>query len=95
MIYNVFRTDDVQPGEFVSAVVIAPGKDLARKAFADRPGVVASGKRRNVEAAPLDTTGPVSVVSVYHDETPTLDDALADVDPSTDYDSALLEGDSF
>lgn len=94
MIYAVTRTDTVAPGEFVSAVVIAPGKDLARKAFADQPGVIATGKRRNIVAEPLDTTGPVRVVSVYHDETPTLDDALAP-DPTADYDSELLEAESF
>lgn len=77
-IYSVTRTDDVAPGEFVSAVVVAPGKDLARRAVAAFPGVVVSGKGRNVKAEPFDTTGPVSIVSVYEDETPTLDDALAE-----------------
>lgn len=78
-IYNVTRTDDVQPGEFVSAVVIAPGKDLARRAVAHLPGVKVTGKGRNVQAEPLDTTGPVQLISFYEDETPTLDDALEGV----------------
>lgn len=80
-IYEVSRTDDVQPGEFVSAVVIAPGVDLARKSVGHLPGVKATGKGRNVTAVHLDTTGPVRLVSIYEDETPTLDDALDDDAP--------------
>jgi hypothetical protein len=68
MIYKVSRTDAVQPGEFVEAVVIAPGKDLARRAVEHFPGVKVSGKGRNVQAEPLDTTGPVKLISVYEDE---------------------------
>ncbi|MFJ9318821.1 hypothetical protein [Streptomyces globisporus] len=83
MIYEVSRTDDVQPGEFVSAVVIAPGKDLARRSVAHLPGVKVTGKGRNVKAEPLDTTGPARLISVYEDETPTLDDAM----PSAEYQS--------
>jgi hypothetical protein len=67
-IYEVSRTDAVQPGEFVSAVVIAPGVDLARKSVDHLPGVKSSGKGRNVEARKLDTTGPVRLISVYEDE---------------------------
>lgn len=78
-IYEVKRTDSVAPGEFVSAVVVAPGKDLARKAVAHLPGVVASGRKRNVQAEPMDTTGGPYLVVAYHDETPTLDDAAADM----------------
>ncbi|MEU9560338.1 hypothetical protein [Streptomyces fumanus] len=67
-IYQVSRTDAVQPGEFVDAVVIAPGRDLARRAVAHLPGVKVTGKYRNVKAEPLDTTGPVRLVSIYEDE---------------------------
>jgi hypothetical protein len=79
-IYNVTRTDVVAPGEFVSAVVVAPGKDLARRAVAHLAGVVVSGKGRNIQAEPMDTTGGPYLVVAYHDETPTLDDALSDAD---------------
>lgn len=70
MIYQVSRTDTVQPGEFVSAVVIAPGKDMARRAVEHFPGVKVSGKGRNVQAEPLDTTArdQVLLISVYEDE---------------------------
>ncbi|MFE1763088.1 hypothetical protein ACFW81_02530 [Streptomyces angustmyceticus] len=67
-IYEISRTDAVQPGEFVSAVVIAPGVDLARKSVAHLPGVKATGKGRNVIARHLDTTGPVKLISIYEDE---------------------------
>ncbi|MGW6920870.1 hypothetical protein ACWGA9_06235 [Streptomyces sp. NPDC054950] len=77
-IYEVTRTDVVAPGEFVSAVVIAPGVDLARKSVAHLPGVSASGAKRNVEARKMDTTGPVSLVTTEFDDSPTLDDALTD-----------------
>lgn len=76
MIYNVTRTDSVAPGEFVSAVVVAPGKDLARRAVEHFSGVIVSGAKRNVKAEPFDTTGPTAIVSVYEDETRTLDDAM-------------------
>ncbi|MFI2188006.1 hypothetical protein [Streptomyces sioyaensis] len=81
MIYEIVRTDAVQPGEFVSAVVIAPGVDLARKSVGHLPGVKSTGKGRNVEARKLDTTGPVQIINIYEDETVTLDDALDDDAP--------------
>jgi hypothetical protein len=84
-IYEVSRTDAVQPGEFVSAVVIAPGVDLARKAVDHLPGVKASGAKRNVEARKLDTTGPVRLISVYEDETPTLPFADAESDAEAEF----------
>ncbi|MFC9620253.1 hypothetical protein ACFTXM_09715 [Streptomyces sp. NPDC056930] len=77
-IYEVVRTGNVLPGEFVSAVVIAPGVDLARKSVGHLPGVKATGVNRNVEARKLDTTGSVRLISIYKDESPTLDDALTD-----------------
>ncbi|WP_030737247.1 hypothetical protein [Streptomyces sp. NRRL S-31] len=81
-IYGVFRTDDVQPGEFVSAVVIAPGVDQARRAVAHLSGVVATGKGRNVKAEKLDTTGATRLVSIYEDErTP----EPAEDDPADNY----------
>lgn len=67
-IYRITRTDAIQPGEFESAVVIAPGRDLARRAVAHFPGVKVSGKGRNIQAEPLDTTGAVQIVNVYEDE---------------------------
>jgi len=69
-IYEISRTDAVQPGEFVSAVVIARGTDLARRSVAHLPGVVVSGKGRNIKAEPLDTTGATRLVTVYEDERP-------------------------
>jgi hypothetical protein len=82
-IYEIVRTDSVQPGEFVSAVVIAPGVDLARKSVDHLPGVKASGKGRNVEARKLDTTGPVKLISIYEDERPTV--AADNADPVAEF----------
>ncbi|MGW2591677.1 hypothetical protein ACWCXC_15630 [Streptomyces sp. NPDC001515] len=90
MIYHVTRTDTPGPGEFVSAVVIARGRSLAREAVSHLSGVISNGTQRNVWARPLDTVNESGIVVAYHDETPTLDDAM-DIDPATDYDSQLVE----
>jgi hypothetical protein len=63
-LYEVIRVDDVQPGEFVSAFVIAGGNAQARKAVAHLPGVTA----KNVIADKVDTTKRVQLISVYEDE---------------------------
>jgi hypothetical protein len=63
-LYEVIRVDDVQPGEFVSAFVIAGGVAQARKAVAHLPGVTKS----NVMAERVDTTKRVQLISVYEDE---------------------------
>lgn len=64
-LYDVTRNDDVKPGEFVSAFVIAAGTALARKAVARQSGVTA----KNVTARRVDTSpdSPV-VLSIYWDE---------------------------
>lgn len=63
-LYEVIRTDDVQPGEFVSAFVIAGGTAQARKAVAHLKGVTP----KNTMAAKVDTTKRVQLISVYEDE---------------------------
>lgn len=82
-LYSVQRTDEVQPGEFVSAVVVAKGAALARSMAHGRPGVTTS----NVVANRLDVVNTNYVVSTEYDErepmAPTLPDpeeiAKADV----------------
>jgi hypothetical protein len=76
-LYEVIRVDDVQPGEFVSAYVIAGGTQQARNAVAHLNGVT----KTNVLAAKVDTAKRIQLISVYEDErTPPqvhpLDDAL-------------------
>lgn len=65
-LYEVRRTDDVKPGEFVSGLVIAGGTMQARNAFLHLEGVT----RKNVEAVKVDTNGRngVRLLSTYHDE---------------------------
>ncbi|MEU5149751.1 hypothetical protein AB0G42_21540 [Streptomyces yangpuensis] len=65
-LYLVSRThlDDVQPGEFVNAVVIAGGTAQARDAVSHMTGVT----KKNVRAVRMDLTGPVQVLAAYHDE---------------------------
>jgi hypothetical protein len=63
-LYEVIRTDDVKPGEFVSAFVIAGGTAQARKAVAHLPGVTKS----NTMADKVDTTKRVQLISIYEDE---------------------------
>jgi hypothetical protein len=63
-LYEVIRVDDVKPGEFVSAFVIAGGTAQARQAVAHLNGVT----KKNVMAAKVDTTKRVQLISVYEDE---------------------------
>ncbi|WP_405560656.1 hypothetical protein [Streptomyces sp. NBC_01180] len=68
-LYEVSRTDDVLPGEFASALVVAAGTSLARKQFAGRDG--ATGK--NLVARKVDTTAgaghtPVVLTTLLADE---------------------------
>jgi hypothetical protein len=63
-LYKVSRTDDVQPGEFVDAVVIAGGTAQARNAVSHMSGVT----KKNVKAERLDTAAGVHVLSAYFDE---------------------------
>lgn len=65
-LYEVTRTDDIGPGEFVNASVIAGGTAQARKAVAHMKGVTA----KNVKAERVDTTKGVTVLAAYWDETP-------------------------
>lgn len=80
-LYEVSRTDQPAPGEFVSALVIAGGTALARSAVAHMSGVNGS----NVEARRIDVNAAragdnsASVLSSYFDETEPL---------PTDYDDA-------
>lgn len=65
-LYEVERTDldDVRPGEFVQAVVIAGGTAQARNAVAHMTGVT----KMNVKAKRMDTTDGIHVLSTYFDE---------------------------
>ncbi|MGI5347023.1 hypothetical protein ACQEU8_02370 [Streptomyces sp. CA-250714] len=63
-LYEVFRTDAPQAGEFVSAVVVAGGRAQARDAVRHLEGVTA----KNVTAERYDTTSENHIVSVYMDE---------------------------
>ncbi|WP_329168344.1 hypothetical protein OG709_30030 [Streptomyces sp. NBC_01267] len=65
-LYDVTRNDEVQPGEFVSAFVIAAGTARARKAVAHMGGVRADGS--NVTATVRSTAERPAVLSVYWDE---------------------------
>jgi hypothetical protein len=66
-LYEVRRTDEVRPGEFASALVIAGGTALARSLVVNQPGVRKSGS--NVKATKLDTAKNAGVLTVYFDET--------------------------
>jgi hypothetical protein len=90
-LYEVTRTDEPQPAEFVNATVIASG--TAQAAVSHLAGVT----KKNVKAVRMDTTtARPSILSAYFDErTPGyFADPLADVDPTTDYDSSLVEDES-
>lgn len=64
-LYKVSRTDDVQPGEFVDAYVIAGGTAQARGAVSHMGGVT----KKNVLAQRVDTTYDGSnVLFAYFDE---------------------------
>lgn len=65
-LYEVSRTDDVQPGEFVSAFVIAGGTAQARYLVDHMSGVSPKGK--NVRAVKVDTTKEITLLSAYWDE---------------------------
>jgi hypothetical protein len=86
-LYEVSRTDDVQPGEFDNALVIAGGTSQARGAVAHllKPG-------QKVDAVKLDVSGPrggggIRLLNTYFDERPAadapehIDDTLPLFDP--------------
>lgn len=63
-LYKVSRTDDVQPGEFVDAVVIAGGVAQARNAVSHMTGVT----KKNTIAQRVDTAAETRVLATYFDE---------------------------
>ena len=65
-LYEVTRTDKIQPGEFDSGYVIAGGTALARKMVAHLPGVQKDGK--NVKAEKVDVAKVNMLLSAYFDE---------------------------
>ena len=70
-LYHVERADvdDVKPGEFVSAWVIAHGVNQARAAVDHMPGVTAKGKNLRAERMEVRKGhAPVQVLSAYWDE---------------------------
>ncbi|MGW6754545.1 hypothetical protein [Streptomyces sp. NPDC055006] len=71
-LYEVSRTDEIQPGEFVNATVIAGGVAQARGAVAHMDGVTKS----NLSVVKVDLTGYVKVIGTYFDERPTLTPTL-------------------
>lgn len=77
-LYEVSRTDDVQPGEFVSALVVAGGTAQARDAVRHMDGVTA----KNVQAVRRDVVADVAILSVYHDERAPLTPQLPEDDDS-------------
>lgn len=77
-LYEVTRTDEVQPGEFVSATVIAGGTAQARDAVRHLKG--ATGK--NLLAARRDTVADIAILSVYMDEREPLAPELPEDDDS-------------
>lgn len=82
-LYQVSRTDDVQPGEFINAVVIAGGTAQARDAVSHMSGVT----KKNVRAERLDTTSGIQVLAAYFDEREpaALPFSDADPDPETEF----------
>lgn len=52
-LYEVYRTDVTNPGEFVSALVVAAGTAQARNAVLHLPGAT----RKNLVAKRVDTNG--------------------------------------
>lgn len=62
-LYEVTRTDDVQPGELVSALVIAGGVAKARGRVQHLTGATPT----NVVAERIDTTGD-EMLATYFDE---------------------------
>lgn len=68
-LYEVIRTDDVLPGEFVSAFVLAAGTALARASVEHLEGVQPGGK--NVLAVRVETKVKglgTTLISTYEDE---------------------------
>lgn len=65
-LYEVTRTDmdQVKPGEFINAAVIAGGTAQAREAVAHMSGVT----KKNVRAERVNLTSGVRVIAAYHDE---------------------------
>jgi hypothetical protein len=94
-LYEITRTDEVAPGEFVSAYVIAGGSALARSRVQHLSGVAAKGK--NLHAERVDTAKVDLLLSVYFDErdpAPAVDDVddvpafPSDDEPFTEVDAA-------
>lgn len=65
-LYEVSRTDDVQPGEFVSAYVLAGGARLARQRVRHLTGVLKDAT--NVRAVKIDVGKADALLNVYFDE---------------------------
>ena len=68
-LYEVSRTDEVGPGEFVSGFVIAGGTAQARNAVANQCGVNKGAS--NVRAERVNLTDSIRLLVAYYDETPT------------------------
>ncbi|MGY1440181.1 hypothetical protein [Streptomyces reniochalinae] len=65
-LYEITRTDDAKPGEFVSALVLASGTAKARSRVAHLSGVDPKGS--NVKAERIDTTGADVLLTTEFDE---------------------------
>lgn len=81
-LYQVSRTDDVQPGEFVNAVVIAGGTAQAREAVDHMTGVT----KKNVRAVRMDITSGIQVLAAYFDEREASPLPFSDADPDNEVD---------
>lgn len=65
-LYEVERTDEVQPGEFASGLVLAGGNLAARTKLTHLEGVQKDGK--NLKATKVDVAKAAFIVSIYFDE---------------------------
>lgn len=65
-LYEVSRTDEVRPGEFVSAYVLAGGAGLARRRVKHLTGVLKDAT--NLRVVKIDVGNTDLLLSVYFDE---------------------------
>jgi hypothetical protein len=75
-LYEVVRTDAVEPGGFVNALVIAGGTAQARAAVAHLVPKGAELLAAKVDVRAPRGGGQIRLLTTYHDESPTLDDAF-------------------
>lgn len=67
-LYEVTRTDEIQPGEFDSAYVIAGGTALARELISSRNHLGVRKDGKNLKATKIDVSKVSMVLLTYYDE---------------------------